>query len=126
MDLTANVDAIMGRLEKILNTKTVVGEPIQVGNVTLIPVADVTFGFGSGGGSGGSCPDKPNEPAGEGGGGGGGARVAPKAVIVIQGDQVSVMPMSRGGAIERVMEAVPGLIEKLQTMKGGKDKAADE
>lgn len=117
MMVNDSLDTIMSKLEKILNTKTVVGEPVQIGGVTLIPVVDVTFGFGAGGGEGGT-----KENTGTGGGGGGGARVAAKAVIVIKGDDISVLPFARGGAIEKIMEMVPGLVEKLAATKPEKEK----
>ena len=36
-------------IEKMLNTKTVVGEPITVNGNTLIPLVSIGFGFGAGG-----------------------------------------------------------------------------
>ena len=40
----------MGEMEKVLNMHTVVGEPMTIEEVTLIPLINV--GFGAGGGSG--------------------------------------------------------------------------
>lgn len=106
------LNSVVDPLTKMIQSKTVIGEPMQIGNLTLIPVVDVMFGYGAGGGEGTTSGN-----AGTGGGGGGGARVAAKAVIVIKGDEVSVMPLSKGGAIEKILEAVPGLIEKVQLSK---------
>lgn len=111
----AILQAVVDPLTKMIQSKTVIGDPVQVGNLTLIPVVDVMFGYGAGGGEGTTSGN-----AGTGGGGGGGARVAAKAVIVIKGDEVSVMPLTRGGALEKIMEAVPGLIEKVQAAKESK------
>lgn len=41
---------IVDELEKMIETKTIVGEPITVAGKTIIPVSKVCFGFGSGGG----------------------------------------------------------------------------
>ena len=46
------VKATLGEIEKVLSTRTVVGEPITVEGVTLIPLISVGFGFGAGGGEG--------------------------------------------------------------------------
>lgn len=102
-------------LEKALNSKTVIGEAQQFGDVTLIPVVDVMFGFGGGGGEGTT-----KENNGNGGGGGAGARVSAKAIIVIKNGEVSVLPLTRGSAIEKIVEAVPGLIEKINIAKAAK------
>ncbi|MFH1232113.1 MAG: spore germination protein GerW family protein [Planctomycetota bacterium] len=58
------------------NKELVIGKPITVNDVTLIPVNRVNFGFGLGGGSGKS------EKSGGGGGGAGGG-ITPQALIVI-------------------------------------------
>ena len=68
-------------LEKYLTTKTVVGEPIVIGDVTLIPVQTVSFGYGSGGGEGGDDKSK-----GVGGGGGVGANLRPIAIVAVKLD----------------------------------------
>ena len=44
--------ATLTKLERLLSTRTVVGEPIVVEGSTLIPLVAVGFGFGAGGGSG--------------------------------------------------------------------------
>ena len=57
-----------------------VGEPITIGDSTLIPLISVGFGFGLGGGSGkGETKQKGEGTAGGGGAGGG---VKPIAVII--------------------------------------------
>lgn len=43
------VDALAQRLGNDLHVKTVVGEPIKVGSVTLIPILMIDVGFGGGG-----------------------------------------------------------------------------
>ena len=53
MEIVENlVKTTLGEIEKILNTKTVVGEPINIEGTTLIPLISAGFGFGAGGGEG--------------------------------------------------------------------------
>jgi len=66
------VKTTLGEIEKVLGTKTVVGEPIKVEGVTLIPLISVGFGFGAGGGEGKGEAKTKGE--GIGGGTGGGAK----------------------------------------------------
>lgn len=119
MFVNETIDSIMGPLEKALSTKTVIGEATQIGDVTLIPVIDVTFGFGAGGGEGTAH----GQNSGTGGGGGAGARVSAKAVIVIKDGDVSILPFTKGGAVDKILEALPGLVEKFQ---GGREKKSAE
>ncbi len=95
-------DKAVGEIERMINTKTVVGDPITVEGNTLIPLVSVGFGFGVGGGEG-ETPTK-----GTGGGTGGGGGVKPVAVIVINESGVSVEPVKSGTAsvIEKVAETV--------------------
>ena len=44
------MNTLLATLEKHLDIKTIIGEPMTVGNVTLIPVMNLTYGFGAGGG----------------------------------------------------------------------------
>ncbi|MDH5473389.1 MAG: spore germination protein GerW family protein [Gammaproteobacteria bacterium] len=91
-------------IERMLNTKTVVGEPMTVEGNTLIPLVSVGFGFGAGGGEGteqGKC-------GGTGGGTGGGGGVKPVALIVINKDGVRVEPIKSGAssAVEKIAETI--------------------
>jgi uncharacterized spore protein YtfJ len=109
-DLAASVEALFGNLEKVADTRRVFGEPVTVGEATLIPVIELSFGLGAGGGSGG-CP---NKESGAGAGGGVGARVAASAVIVIRGDQVQVMSIKKSAALDKLVEMVPGIVDRLR------------
>lgn len=43
-------EAMAQRLTKNLGVKTIVGEPVKVGKVTIIPIMMIDIGFGGGGG----------------------------------------------------------------------------
>ena len=89
----------IGEIERMLNTKTVVGEPITVEGNTLIPLISVGFGFGVGAGEG------TNAKQGTGGGGG----VKPIALIIINKDGVRV---------ETVKGSAASLVEKIADAAG--------
>ena len=106
------VKTTLEEIEKVLTTRTVVGEPITIEDRTLIPLISVGFGFGAGGGSGKAEAKQKGE--GEGGGTGGGAGVKPVAIIIIDKEGVRIEPI-RGGlstAIEKIAETVPRMMEK--------------
>ncbi|WMW21885.1 spore germination protein GerW family protein [Methanolobus mangrovi] len=112
-DLMKEVSA---ELERLVSTKTVVGEAMVVGDTTIIPVTKVSFGFGSGGGEG----KKKGEEEGFGGGGGAGAKIEPVAFIVISPEGTRLMSVSGQADFGKLLESVPGLIDKIRSMKKSK------
>lgn len=99
-------------IDRVLSTKTVVGEPITIEGNTVIPLTSMGFGFGVGGGAGKEGKKEGCEGTGAGTGGGGG--IKPVAVIVINKEGVRVEPIKGGAAsvIEKVGEAVGKVMEK--------------
>ena len=51
-DVEKLVKASLSEIERILSTKTVVGDPMVVEGNTIIPLISIGFAFGAGGGSG--------------------------------------------------------------------------
>jgi len=98
---------LMAEFKDTAQTKTIIGEPIQVAGKTIIPVSKVFMGFGGGYG------EDPQEKAGGGSGAGGGVSVSPVALIVIDEEGVSVASLTKGFGFDRIVELVPELIEKI-------------
>ncbi|MBB6218846.1 putative spore protein YtfJ [Anaerosolibacter carboniphilus] len=105
-----SVSVLFEKLENLLKSKTIVGETIQIGETTLIPIVNLSFGLGSGGGDG--TDDKGSK--GFGGGGGIGAKASPTAVIVIRGDKVEILPIKNQGGLEKLIDMVPEIVNKVQ------------
>ena len=110
-------DKAVTEIERMLNTKTVVGDPITIEGNTLIPLVNVGFGFGVGSGQG----TDPKKGSGSGGGTGGGGGVKPVALIIINENGVRVEPIKSGTA--SVLEKVADTIGKAASVKG--DKASE-
>ena len=117
-DIENMVKTTLSQIEKVLSSKTVVGEPMIVGETTLIPLLSMGFGFGAGGGP----KSEADKQAGGGTGGAGGMR--PIAVIIIDKDGVRIEPIksSIAAAIEKLGEQVPGVVEKIADKWGEKKK----
>ena len=109
-----NVGAMMEKLEKFLVNKTVVGEKIEIGNVTIIPFLSVGFGTGVGLGEGGMGDNKGN-----GGGGGIGGSIKPIAVLVIKDGNVEMLPIKKSSGLEALVAMVPEIMEKVNFEKSG-------
>ncbi len=102
------------RLDKFLQTETVIGESMTVGNVELIPVISASFCLGAG--IGGEADQKGNES--EGGGGGVGCKITPKAILVIGEEEVELISLDDKGSLDKLIDKVPELMDKLTNMKG--------
>jgi uncharacterized spore protein YtfJ len=121
-DVEKLVKTTLGEIEKVLDSKTVVGEPIVIEGTTLIPLMSVGFGFAAGGGSGKGETKETTEGGGSGSGGGAGVR--PIAIIVIDKDGVRIEPIKGGisAAIEKLSESIPDVAAKITEKWGDKKK----
>lgn len=105
-------------IQKIRNTvdaNTVVGEPIHAGEVTLIPVSKISFGYGTGASEfGGKAPKSPGENP-FGGGGGAGVKISPVCFLAVSGTDVKVLPVEVAPAtgVDRVVEMIPDAVTKI-------------
>ncbi|MEX1004506.1 MAG: spore germination protein GerW family protein [Acidimicrobiia bacterium] len=86
------VGTVLARLQELVGDALVYGEPIERGNVTIIPASMVLAGGGGGGGD-----DAKSGGSGEGGGMGLVAR--PVGAYVIRGDEVSWKPAISPGVV---------------------------
>ena len=100
MELEEIFEAIEDLRDKA-DANAVYGEPVTVGDKTIIPIADIKYGFGFGFGAGPTERDEQDddEPAGHGGGVMGGVAARPVAALEITDDGVMVRPVEDGGKI---------------------------
>ena len=91
MSSPAPFEPIAELLERSLSIRHVYGEPVHHGDTTVVPVAQVVYGFGAGGGRGpgrtwknatGETPQETSAEA-QGAGGGGGVRMTPVGALEI-------------------------------------------
>ena len=107
------MDTTMDKLRTMVDADTIIGTPVVVGNVTLVPVSRVSFGLATGG------SDFPSKNGQElfGGGGGAGVTVNPVAFICINGDNVHMMPIySEMNSIDKAINMAPELIDKVKSL----------
>lgn len=113
MEVVQNlVKTTLVEIEKILTTRTVIGDPITLEGTTLIPLVSIGFGFGAGGGEGRGESKQKGEGAV--GGTGGGAWVKPIGVVIIDKNGVRIEPTKGGltGVIEKAGDTIPRMVEK--------------
>jgi uncharacterized spore protein YtfJ len=106
----------VSELSRMLDTSQVVGEPLEVGSSTVIPLVSLGFAFGAGGGGGSG--EKGEQGGGGGGGGGGG--VKPVGVIIVDegGVRLARIPDKPSG-LERLGDAIAQVVDKRKRDDGG-------
>ena len=108
--IAESMETLFDYLEKFFKTETVIGEPIIVGETTLIPVISVSFGCGGGGGNG--KDEKGND--GGGAGVGVGAKITPDAIVVIKGDSVTMLPIKDRNNFDKLVNMMPDIVKKVK------------
>ncbi|MEN9246424.1 MAG: spore germination protein GerW family protein, partial [Thermostichales cyanobacterium SRBZ-1_bins_19] len=79
--LATVLDAVLEKLRTLAETGQTFGEPMTVGEVTIIPYVSVSFGLGGGGGQ------LLRQEASQWGGAGGGGGIEPRGFLVLRGQQ---------------------------------------
>ena len=102
-------------IRETVDANTVVGEPIRAGEITLIPVSKISFGFGTGASEfGGKAPKAPGDNP-FGGGGGAGVKITPVCFLAISGTNVRVLPVEVAPAttVDQVVDMIPDVVTKI-------------
>lgn len=90
-DLKNVISMIRDRLKKLAQSNAVVSRPISMGDRHVLPLCELSMGFGGGGGTGEDTGGKEeNKGQGKGGGTAGTAKATPIAVIVVAGNQFRI------------------------------------
>ncbi len=119
--------AAMKSIQDMVDVNTIVGEAIQTtNNIAIIPISKVSFGFAAGGSEfSEETIDEYNRKDKEemvqyklpfGGGAGAGVSISPIAFLVVQDKCVKLLPVSHSSAIDRLLDYVPDLFEKVNNM----------
>ena len=118
--MSKNVQDVLGiSMEKVRNmvsADTVIGTPLVLDGVTVVPVSRISCGFVGGG------ADLPTKTAGEpfGGGSGAGVNVVPGAFLVVKDGDVKVMPVQdRPNSLDVALSMIPGAVDKIADTVSG-------
>ena len=112
----------IAKIREMVDVNSVIGEPIAVGDTTIIPVSKVSVGFGGGG----SDFTKGNDAFG--GGAGGGVKVQPICFLIVNKDgNVRMMPVPTPAntTADRLVEMVPDTLDKISAFIDSKTNKAE-
>jgi sporulation protein YtfJ len=113
------------KIKEMADTSAIIGDPITTPDgTTVIPVSKVSYGFASGGSD---LPSKYDKEL-FGGGAGAGLSIKPEGFLVISPDgSVKFVGMDSGSdPISSAVNAVPGIVEKIQGIIAKKKGGAEE
>ena len=124
-NLSSSLDSLFNRMENFITTKTVVGEPLHVGDIIILPLIDASFGLGASAISRDSKEDGTKVTE----GGGLGGQIEASSVIVINqktGD-IQMRSLKNQDALGKIIDMAPDLMNKLQnSFKKMKDNKTSE
>ena len=108
------MDVTMEKIKSMVDANTIIGNPINLADGTLVlPISKVTFGFASGG------SDFPSKTTKElfGGGSGAGVTIQPVGFLVAKDGNVRVMQMAdTSNSVDRALSLVPELVDKVTAL----------
>ena len=116
----------MNSIQDMIDVNTIIGEPIETSNnVIIIPISKVGFGFAAGGSEfKGETIDEYTKRDKEeaiqyrlpfGGGSGAGVSISPVAFLIVQQNTVKLLPIEHGSCVDRLLDYVPDLMDKLNS-----------
>ena len=100
-DFNEAVNVLFDKVDDLVSTKTVVGEAIVVGDLTLLPLIEVAVGAGVG------TKEAANAA------GGVGAKITPSAILAITPNGTHLINVKNQDAITKLIDMAPGVVNKL-------------
>lgn len=113
LNITDNVDTLFQSLQNFTQREGVIGKPVVQGEKTLLPVVSVTVGYG--GGNASMNKNQGNSNSSGSGALGLGAKLSTEAVIVIDDQNVTMMPINSGAG--QLMDKIPQIISGMNQNK---------
>ena len=110
------VKSLMEGMDAYLSAKTVVGEPVTVGDTVIVPLVNVSFGAGAGAFS--------NNSSGSGGGMGG--KLSPSAVLVLKDGNARLINIATHTGLDKLLDMIPDFVEKFMGKKAHANDSEEE
>lgn len=131
MEMKHPIDSLMvtamNSIKEMIDVNTIIGDPIQaLNNTVIIPISKVGFGFAAGG-----CEfndetvnsynrkekeENINYRLPFGGGSGAGVNITPIAFLIVQNDSVKLLEATHSSVLDKLVEYVPDAIEKINQL----------
>ena len=117
LNLIENMESLFKSLENFTQTEGIIGKPVVQENKTFLPVVSITMGYGGGSGSMKGQNNTPAMGANSASGSGAmglAAKLCTDGIIVIDGQNVTLLPMSGVGAASNLVDKIPQIISGMK------------
>lgn len=105
--LGVTIQALFKGMEGLVQSKTVVGEPMEVGGATIIPLIEISAGLASGALINNSS-SKNN------GAGAMSAKMSPVALLIIQDGKTRLVNVKNQDVFTRLLDLIPEAVDKVR------------
>lgn len=102
------VQSMVKGMNGFLSSKTVVGEPTVIGDVTIVPFVDVSFGMGAG---------NINNDKKDSGAGGLSGKMTPSSVLVISNGTTKLVNIKNQDNVGKILDMIPDIVNKVAEKK---------
>ena len=127
----------MNSIEDMIDVNTIIGEPIETSSgIVIIPISKVSFGFAAGGSEfkGETVDEYKRKDKDEsiqyrlpfGGGSGAGVSINPISFLIVQEDKVKLLPVSHSSCIDKILDYIPELFDKVECIIDGKNNSKED
>ena len=123
-EVSSNLEVLFNKMENFVSTKTVIGDPITIGKVILVPLIDVSFGVGAG-----AKQNKANKVGSDtknGSAAGLGAKMSPSAILVINDGTVQMVNVNDQNSVNKLIDMIPSIASKIKSFGGSDDEDTPE
>ncbi len=98
------IEALFKGMEGLVQSKTVVGEPIRVDGATIIPLIEVTAGLASG------ALDR--KAAAQKGAGAMSAKISPVAMLILQNGTTRLVNVKNQDVVTKLLDMIPDAVDR--------------
>lgn len=116
------MDTAMSNIKSMVDVNTIVGDPVETpdGSV-IIPISKVSFGFAAGGGELNTLKNQKKSGDNEksvpfAGGSGAGVMLNPMAFLVVNQEQIRLLPVANNAVAERIINVAPEILKQIQNI----------
>ena len=113
-NIDGTISTLFHGMDGFVSSKSVVGDPIKVGDTIIIPLLDVNFGMAAG---------AFNKQTGNNAAGGIGAKLSPAAVLVISNGKTRLVNIKNQDTVTKILDMIPDVIDKF---KGKEEKVVTD
>ena len=117
-NIDGTISTLFHGMDGFVSSKSVVGDPIKVGDTIIIPLLDVNFGMAAG---------AFNKQTGNNAAGGIGAKLSPAAVLVISNGKTRLVNIKNQDAISKIIDMAPEIVDRITSFfKKGKTEEEEQ